>query len=570
MAPWYACSGSLTVASWNKLGKELDRKHAEGDLHLGTKAIWKLVKNCLEDEACHPAIIESQGTLEEVQDSMSETERSERMGARKRKDMSNKKGPPQEVKKGGEKEGSDHSPPNKSKKKKKPESSLYPTVELEALELDNSDSDTLYSSEEGGLEEEVARYEEERYHPDRHRPLKTKMNVRPPPINPAGSRPSAPPQYELRLNTGTDSFLPLEERRKIQVAFPVFENVEGGRVHTPVDYNQIKELAESVRNYGVNANFTTLQVERLANFAMTPTDWQTTVKAVLPNMGQYMEWKALWYDAAQAQARVNATAEDENQRQWTFEMLTGQGQHALNQTNYIWGVYGQVSAAAIKAWKALTKRGESSGHLTKIVQGPQEPFSDFVARMTEAASRIFGDSEQAMPLIEQLVYEQATQECRAAIAPRKSKGLQDWLRVCRELGGPLTNAGLAAAILQTHRYRDLSNRKACFNCGRMGHLKKDCQAPERTRESKLCHRCGKGYHRASECRSVRDVKGRLLPPIEEPKVPQSKNGSRGPWSQGPQKYGNQFQKSNQEEVEASEEPPEWTCVPPPTSYSCPK
>nr|P04023.1 RecName: Full=Intracisternal A-particle Gag-related polyprotein; Contains: RecName: Full=Matrix protein; Contains: RecName: Full=Phosphorylated protein; Contains: RecName: Full=Capsid protein; Contains: RecName: Full=Nucleocapsid protein; Contains: RecName: Full=Protease [Golden hamster intracisternal A-particle H18] len=451
VAPWYACSGSLTVASWNKLGKELDRKHAEGDLCLGTKAIWKLVKNCLEDEACHPAIIESQGTLEEVQDSMSETERSERMGARKRKDMSKKKGPPQEVKKGGEKEGSYHSPLNKSKKKKKPESSQYPAVELEALELDNSDSDTLDSSEEGGLEEEVARYEEKRYHPDRHRPLKTKMNVRPPPINPAGSRPSAPPPYELRLNTGTDSFLPLEERRKIQMAFPVFENAEGGRVHTPVDYNQIKELAESVRNYGVNANFTTLQVERLANFAMTPTDWQTTVKAVLPNMGQYMEWKALWYDAAQAQARVNATA------------------------------------------------GRSSGHLTKIVQGPQEPFSDFVARMTEAASRIFGDSEQAMPLIEQLVYEQATQECRAAIAPRKSKGLQDWLRVCRELGGPLTNAGLAAAILQTHRYRDLSNRKACFNCGRMGHLKKDCQAPERTRESKLCYRCGKGYHRASEC-----------------------------------------------------------------------
>ena len=25
VAPWYACSGSLTVASWNKLGRDLDR-----------------------------------------------------------------------------------------------------------------------------------------------------------------------------------------------------------------------------------------------------------------------------------------------------------------------------------------------------------------------------------------------------------------------------------------------------------------------------------------------------------------------------------------------------------------
>ena len=92
---------------------------------------------------------------------------------------------------------------------------------------------------------------------------------------------------------------------------------------------------------------------------------------------------------------------------------------------------------AIRAWKALSLAGEATGQLTKIVQGPQESFSDFVARMTEAAERIFGDSEQAAPLVEQLIYEQATQECRAAIAPRKNKGLQDWLRVCQELGGPL-------------------------------------------------------------------------------------------------------------------------------------
>ena len=43
VAPWYACSGSLTIASWNKLGRDLDRKFEEGDLRLGTKAIWKLI-----------------------------------------------------------------------------------------------------------------------------------------------------------------------------------------------------------------------------------------------------------------------------------------------------------------------------------------------------------------------------------------------------------------------------------------------------------------------------------------------------------------------------------------------
>lgn len=84
VAPWFACSGSFTIASWNKLGKDLDRKLAEEDLRLGTKAIWKLVKNCLKDETCKAAVVEGQATLEVVQDSMSETEHSERLGAQEK------------------------------------------------------------------------------------------------------------------------------------------------------------------------------------------------------------------------------------------------------------------------------------------------------------------------------------------------------------------------------------------------------------------------------------------------------------------------------------------------------
>lgn len=140
-------------------------------------------------------------------------------------------------------------------------------------------------------------------------------------------------------------------------------------------------------------------------------------KAALPNMGQYMEWKALWYEAAQAQARINATTLILEQRDWTLDLLTGQGAYADNQANYYWGAYAQVSNTAIRAWKALSCKGEANGQLTKIIQGPQEPFSEFVARMTEAAGCIFGDIGPIEPLIQQLIFEQATQESRAAIAP---------------------------------------------------------------------------------------------------------------------------------------------------------
>ena len=131
-----------------------------------------------------------------------------------------------------------------------------------------------------------------------------------------------------------------------------------------------------------------------------------------------------------SQAGANATA---GQPAWSFEMLTGQGIWTNNQLAYPVQVYDQINQAAVKAWKALPNRGEVSGNLTKIIRGVNEPFSEFVARMMEAAKRIFGDSEAAMPLIEQIVYEQYTKECRNAITPWKGKGLQAWMKACREI-----------------------------------------------------------------------------------------------------------------------------------------
>lgn len=75
-----------------------------------------------------------------------------------------------------------------------------------------------------------------------------------------------------------------------------------------MEFNQIKELVEAVNKYGATANYTVSVLERLAINAMTPNDWETVVKASLPGMGQFIEWKALWHEAAQEQARVNATA----------------------------------------------------------------------------------------------------------------------------------------------------------------------------------------------------------------------------------------------------------------------
>lgn len=265
-----------------------------------------------------------------------------------------------------------------------------------------------------------------------------KGEVLPPPYNPSVPSAGEGASFNSQMWKEAGAFITSQ-------AFPVFQSQGGGnRYHEPLDFKTVKNLAESVRTYGTSAAFTVAMIESLHRFAMTPGDWQNLVRACL-NPGQYLDWKAYYIEFANEQAARNRAA---GNQAWDIDMIMGQGRFANQQLGYPQQVYEQINRVATQAWKALPNKGEVSGNLTKITQGPTEPFSDFVARLVEAAGRIFGDPDSAMPLIKQLVYEQCTKECRQAITPCKGKGLEVWMKVCRELGGPLTNSGLAAAIMQ--------------------------------------------------------------------------------------------------------------------------
>ena len=358
--------------------------------------------------------------------------------------------------------------------------------------------------------------------------------------------------------------------------FPVTETIDergqAWRHHTGFDFTIIKELKTAASQYGATAPYTLAIVESVAENWLTPTDWNTLVRAVLSG-GDHLIWKSEFFENCRDTAKRNQQAGNG----WDFDMLTGSGNYADTQAQmqYDPGLFSQIQAAATKAWRKLPVKGDPGASLTAVKQGPDEPFSDFVHRLMTTAGRIFGNAETGVDYVKQLAYENANPACQAAIRPyRKKTDLTGYIRLCSDIG-PSYQQGLAmAAAFSGQTVRDFLINKGrdkggCFRCGKRGHFAKDCHENQnKNPEAKipgLCPRCKRGRHWANECKSKTDSQG-------NPLSPRQGNGMRGQPQAPKQAYGavsfvpasnsNPFQNL----VEQPQEVQGWTSVPPPTQY----
>ena len=96
---------------------------------------------------------------------------------------------------------------------------------------------------------------------------------------------------------------------------------------------------------------------------------------------------------------------------WDINMLLGEGQYEDNQIGLPAGVYAQIAMAACHVWNRFPTKGDLSGNLSDIKQGPKEQFQEFVDRLLKAAGRIFGDPQARVPFVTQLAYKNANAVC---------------------------------------------------------------------------------------------------------------------------------------------------------------
>lgn len=157
---------------------------------------------------------------------------------------------------------------------------------------------------------------------------------------------------------------------------------------------------------------------------------------------------------------------------WTLDKLSGQGRYVAEgrQHKFPTGLLAQVAEAALGAWRAIPSKGSVTTPLTKITQGPQESFSEFVGRLLETAERVLGPEETDSKFIKQLAYENANSACRAALRGRvKHKDLSELVRICNDVD-PFTHKisqslSQAVSLATGAALQATRSPKGCFKCG---------------------------------------------------------------------------------------------------------
>nr|AJG43266.1 gag protein [Human immunodeficiency virus 1]AJG43272.1 gag protein [Human immunodeficiency virus 1] len=140
-----------------------------------------------------------------------------------------------------------------------------------------------------------------------------------------------------------------------------------------------------------------------------------------------------------------------------------------------------------------------------IRQGPKEPFRDYVDRFFKTLRAEQATQDVKNWMTETLLVQNANPDCKTilrALGPAAT--LEEMMTACQGVGGPGHKARvLAEAMSQTQSniLMQRSNFKGpkrivkCFNCGKEGHIARNCKAPRK----KGCWKCGQEGHQMKDC-----------------------------------------------------------------------
>nr|AKT77504.1 gag protein [Human immunodeficiency virus 1] len=141
-----------------------------------------------------------------------------------------------------------------------------------------------------------------------------------------------------------------------------------------------------------------------------------------------------------------------------------------------------------------------------IRQGPKEPFRDYVDRFFKTLRAEQATQDVKNWMTDTLLVQNANPDCKVilkGLGPGAS--LEEMMTACQGVGGPghkarvlaeaMSQANNINIMMQKSNFKGSKRIVKCFNCGKEGHIARNCRAPRK----KGCWKCGKEGHQMKDC-----------------------------------------------------------------------
>lgn len=302
------------------------------------------------------------------------------------------------------------------------------------------------------------------------------------------------------------------DKGKVSQNYPIVQNLQGQMTHQPISPRTlnawVKVIEEKAFSPEVIPMFTALSE------GATPADLNTMLNTVGGHQAAMQMLKdtineeaAEWDRLHPVQAGPVAPGQIREPRGSDIAGTTSTLQEQITwMTNNPPIPVGDIYKRWIILGLNKIVRMYSPVSILDIKQGPKEPFRDYVDRFFKTLRAEQATQDVKNWMTDTLLVQNANPDCKTilrALGPGAS--LEEMMTACQGVGGPshkarvlaeaMSQANQTSIMMQRGNFRSPKRTIKCFNCGKEGHLARNCRAPRK----KGCWKCGKEGHQMKDC-----------------------------------------------------------------------
>nr|AJG43220.1 gag protein [Human immunodeficiency virus 1] len=315
------------------------------------------------------------------------------------------------------------------------------------------------------------------------------------------------------------------DKGKISQNYPIVQNLQGQMVHQPISPRTlnawVKVIEEEAFSPEVIPMFTALAE------GATPHDLNTMLNTVGGHQAAMQMLKETINEEAAEWDRTHPVhagpVAPGQMREPTGRDIAGTTSNLQEQIAWMTSNPPIPVGDIYKRWIILglnkIVRMYSPVSILDIKQGPKEPFRDYVDRFFKALRAEQSTQEVKNWMTDTLLVQNANPDCKTilrALGPGAS--LEEMMTACQGVGGPghkarvlaeaMSQAGNINIMMQKSNFKGSRRIVKCFNCGKEGHIARNCRAPRK----KGCWKCGKEGHQMKDCTERQaNFLGKILP-----------------------------------------------------------